>query len=128
MKGGKKTMSKTQKSHIKTLENWDVEYDKLLSNLVGKYRYIWKKIAEQFVKESGYKASPAFLKDRFKHISPYIAQNERKMTQKDDDKIVELVEKYQGDWNKITSEMPEFNPNRIKNRFYHKLRKQVGVL
>mmetsp|Transcript_27460 Transcript_27460/g.24204 ORF Transcript_27460/g.24204 Transcript_27460/m.24204 type:complete len:131 (-) Transcript_27460:180-572(-) len=101
---------------------WTPEDDKLMYNLTILYRLDWKKISTKFEQETGKRATPVFLSKRYKVIKPLQNYTKKAFGAEDDEKIEEYVKTYGDDWVRIGLEMGNYDPIKIRNRFYQKVK------
>ena len=87
-------------------------------NLTIHYRLDWKKISSKFEQETGKRATPVFLSKRYKVIKPQLNYTKKIFGPEDDGNIEDHVKKFGDDWVRIGQEMGNYDPIKIRNRFY----------
>jgi len=102
--------------------------EKQLPILSLKMKQDWKKISKSFDKEYGLRATPAFLKNYFKSLSsPNKGCYQKKVASfsaQDDQNLVRLISQYGLKWTQIAQELGCDDPIRLKNRYYHHIKKR----
>ena len=86
----------------------------------------WKKVSNKFAKTTGRSVTPNFLKSRYKQIKPDFEHDQRKLTEEDDQLIMNVVEEYGEDWEMIFQKITTIDPIKLRNRYYSKIKAKMG--
>lgn len=78
----------------------------------------WKKIAKKFFERVGKKITASFLRLKYKETKPTYAPKPKFLNNQDDIIILKMVQKYDVDWKRISEEMDNMDPIKIRNRYY----------
>ena len=105
-------------------KKWTKEEDNILLSIKkDNPNFNWTQISQKMIDFNVYKKSNQ-CKDRWtNHLNPKLIKTD--WTKIEDDKLLELCEKYRGKWKKITKRMKGRSDNCIKNRFFAILRKTL---
>lgn len=98
---------------------WTAEEDDLLGKLSKKYKNNWNKISKHFPNKS-----VASIQKRWTNRhDPNIKKT--KWTAEEDQIILNLYEKYGGNWKRISKSLPGRPADAVKNRFYGSIKKKL---
>jgi len=104
---------------IKNQKKWTREEDEMLINLAEKYNEKhWKEISKRFAKKNSLQCF-----SRYKRIRPGIVKGSWK--KEEDNKIIELVNKYGKSWSKISKILGTRNGKQIRDRFINVLDPEI---
>ena len=105
-------------------KKWTKTEDKLLVEIKNKYtNHTWSEISEKMF-EFGLKKKSNQCKDRWKnHLNPNLLKTD--WTKIEDEKLLELYDKYKGKWKEISKRLIGRSENCIKNRFFAQIRKAL---
>ncbi len=98
---------------------WSKEEDKKLLELFKKYGKKWSNISKEMPWRTGKQ-----IRDRYLNILDD-RLNKNKFTKEEDDKIIELYEKFGNSWSKIAKYLIGRTGDMVKNRFYSTLGKSI---
>ena len=104
----------------KTRNIWTPEEDDILSNLAQKYKNNWNKVAKYIPSKSIFSIQKRW---RNKH-DPNIKKS--RWTIEEDSIILNLYEKFGGNWKNIAKSLPGRQPDSVKNRFYGSIKKKLS--
>jgi hypothetical protein len=106
-----------------SLRKWTEEDDNLLLEIGIKAKNDWKRVACKFLSVKKIKRSPNFYKKRFREINLKPAKQRIKFTHQEDLKLVDLIQNFGMQWERIAEEFPGRCSVMVKNRYYSYIRK-----
>lgn len=104
-------------------QEWTEREDELLRKLGVQYKNDWKKISRRILTLTGFKKTPAYLKNLFKDIKVDCEQKQTRFTEEEDLRLVSLIHKYGMKWVLISQEFEGRDAISLKNRYYSFIRK-----
>jgi len=118
-----------EKTSRRLHDKWKEEYDDLLKSVVIKYKADWKRIVRRMFTLTNLKVSLAFLKRRYRGITNQNTLLKRvKFSHQEDLIILNSMQLYGPDWQKISLHLPGRSSLMIKNRFYSQIRKNKNFV
>jgi len=107
---------------------WLEAEDKMLKELVVKYKFDWKRIAKRMYSLTNKKYTVNFLKKKYRESTKFDNIKKRvKFSHEEDLQLVKSYQIYGLNWEKIASSLERRTPMMVKNRFYSYIKKKGAL-
>lgn len=117
-------VSRLQQGHQKLEENWSMEDTSVLMKIALDLKLDWKKVAKKFNALTNKKATPNFLKLKYKANKPEYTTKNKSFSLQDDLTILKMFLKHGANFDAISKEINDNDSIRIRNRFYSHIKKK----
>ncbi|CAD8049394.1 unnamed protein product [Paramecium sonneborni] len=114
-KNKKQQKDNSNKKEINHSKLWDKNEDTILRQAYYEFKGNWRQIAAQLPGRNMNQCS-----QRWRRLNPQ-DNNKKKWTYDDDQKIIQLVQKYNKNWAEIAKNFPEKSGKQIRERYLNKL-------
>ncbi|CAK79569.1 unnamed protein product (macronuclear) [Paramecium tetraurelia] len=111
-----------QKKEVNNAKLWDKKEDAILKKAYIRFNGNWRSIAEQLPGRNMNQCS-----QRWRRLNPQENNKKKKWEFEDDQKIIQLVQKFDKNWSEIAKHFPDKSGKQIRERYINKLDPSINM-